>query len=62
MPRFEEPPDPLFVRINASIGYDRRLWPQDIRASKAHAAALERAGVLTAEEPVSYTHLRAHET
>ena len=50
MPRFEEPPDPLFVRINASIGYDRRLWPQDIRASKAHAAALARAGVITAEE------------
>ena len=42
--------DPLFARINASIGFDRRLWPQDIRGSKAHAAALARAGVITAEE------------
>ena len=50
MPRLEGTPDPLFARINASIGFDRRLWPQDIRASKAHAAALARAGVLAADE------------
>jgi argininosuccinate lyase len=50
MARFEQPQDPLFVRINASIDFDRRLWPQDIRGSKAHARALERAGVISAEE------------
>jgi argininosuccinate lyase len=50
MPRFEGPPDPLFARINASIGYDRRLWPQDIRGSKAHARALQRIGVVSADE------------
>jgi argininosuccinate lyase len=50
MSRFREPPDPLFARLNASIGFDRRLWPQDIRGSKAHAAALERVGVLSTEE------------
>src|ERR1044072_8583660 len=50
MARFDQPQDPLFARINASIGFDRRLWPQDIRGSKAHAHALERAGVITAEE------------
>jgi argininosuccinate lyase len=50
MARFDQPQDPLFARINASIGFDRRLWPQDIRGSKAHAHALERAGVITGEE------------
>jgi argininosuccinate lyase len=36
--------------INASIGFDRRLWRQDIRGSLAHAAMLARAGVLTPED------------
>src|SRR5688572_12780795 len=46
MARFETPQDPLFRRINTSLGFDRRLWPQDIKVSIAHARALERAGVL----------------
>ena len=50
MPRFDTPQDPLFRRINASLGFDRRLWPQDIRGSLAHARALERAGVLDQDE------------
>ncbi len=50
MGRFEAPQDPLFRRINASLGFDRRLWPQDIRGSIAHARALHRAGVLDDEE------------
>ena len=50
MSRFREPPDPLFARLNASIAFDRRLWPQDVRASVAHARALERAGVLSSGE------------
>ena len=50
MGRFESSQDPLFKRINTSIEFDRRLWPQDVRGSMAHARALERAGVLTAEE------------
>jgi argininosuccinate lyase len=37
-------------RINASIGFDRRLWEQDIRASAAHAAMLARQGVINAED------------
>jgi argininosuccinate lyase len=44
--RFSEPQDPLFRRLNASIGFDRRLWPQDVRQSKAHARALMAAGVI----------------
>ena len=50
MARFDSPQDPLFRRLNSSLGFDRRLWPQDIRGSIAHARALERAGVLTADE------------
>jgi argininosuccinate lyase len=46
MSRFREPPDPLFARLNASISFDRRLWPEDVRGSMAHARALHRAGVL----------------
>jgi argininosuccinate lyase len=48
--RFETPQDPLFRRINTSVGFDRRLWPQDVRGSMAHARALERAGVLDEAE------------
>ena len=33
--------------INASIGFDRRMWRQDIRGSMAHAAMLARVGVLS---------------
>jgi argininosuccinate lyase len=46
MARLERPQDPLFRRINTSVGFDRRLWPQDVKGSIAHARALERAGVL----------------
>jgi argininosuccinate lyase len=50
MSRFRDDPDPLFVRLNASIGFDRRLAPYDIEQSGAHARALHRAGVLDADE------------
>jgi argininosuccinate lyase len=50
MGRLDQPQDPLFRRINTSVGFDQRLWPQDIEGSIAHARALERAGVLTRDE------------
>jgi argininosuccinate lyase len=50
MGRFDSPQDPLFRRINASVSFDRRLWPQDVRGSRAHARALRRAGVLSEDE------------
>jgi argininosuccinate lyase len=50
MTRLPDPQDPLFRRINASIDFDRRLWPQDIAGSRAHVHALVRAGVLTDDE------------
>ena len=38
--RFANRASELMVRINASIGFDKRLWREDIAASKAHAAML----------------------
>jgi argininosuccinate lyase len=45
--RFEMSPDQLMVRINASIGFDQALAPQDIRGSKAHAAMLGETGIIS---------------
>ena len=50
MPRFEQEPDPVFWRLNASLRFDRRLASYDVRQSRAHARALVGAGVLTAAE------------
>jgi argininosuccinate lyase len=50
MSRFRDPPDPLFEKLNASIGFDVRLWPQDIAQSRAHVAMLAGAGILTDDE------------
>jgi argininosuccinate lyase len=37
-------------QINASIGFDKRLYAHDIAGSKAHAAMLAQVGVLSAAE------------
>ena len=50
MPRFEDRPDELFARLNASIRFDRRLAPYDVAQSKAHIKALRAAGVLSDDE------------
>ena len=44
--RFAAGPAVIMQEINASIGFDRRLWRQDIRGSLAHAAMLARAGII----------------
>ena len=36
--------------INASIGFDRKMWRQDIRGSLAHAAMLAHVGIISAGE------------
>ncbi|MEO7455408.1 MAG: argininosuccinate lyase [Gemmatimonadaceae bacterium] len=48
--RFGAGPTAAFDALNNSIGIDFRLWPHDIRLSKAWAVALSSAGVLTIEE------------
>jgi argininosuccinate lyase len=50
MSRFREPQDPAFQRLNASIEFDRRLWPQDIQQSRAHARMLATAGIISDED------------
>jgi argininosuccinate lyase len=44
--RFTASPAEIMEEINASIGFDKRLAPQDIRASKAHAAMLAAQGII----------------
>ena len=51
--RFAEPTDALMERLNASIGFDKRLYAQDIRASQAHASMLGRQGVLSLEDVIA---------
>ena len=36
--------------INASIGFDRKMWRQDIQGSLAHAAMLAHVGIITPED------------
>ena len=48
--RIAEGPSALMREINASISFDKRLWRQDIDASKAHAAMLAVRGILSQED------------
>ena len=48
--RFAAGPSVIMAEINASIGFDRKLWRQDIRGSLAHAAMLARAGIIGVED------------
>jgi argininosuccinate lyase len=48
--RFREPQDPAFQALNASIGFDRRLWPHDVAQSRAHARMLAAQGIISAED------------
>jgi len=45
--RFAQSPAEIMQEINASISFDKVLAPQDIRGSKAHAAMLADAGIIT---------------
>jgi argininosuccinate lyase len=48
--RFAAGPAVVMQEINASIGFDHKLWRQDISGSLAHAAMLARAGVIDAAD------------
>ncbi len=48
--RFKEQTAELLQRFSESISFDWRLWAHDIEGSIAHSAALEKAGLITAEE------------
>ena len=44
--RFRAGPDAIMEEINASIGFDRRLYAQDIAGSRAHVEMLARQGII----------------
>ena len=46
--RFSGGPAVVMRAINASIPFDKRLWQEDIAASRAHAAMLGRTGIISA--------------
>jgi argininosuccinate lyase len=48
--RFGEGPSALMRVINASIPFDKRMWREDIEGSRAHAAMLAAAGIISAED------------
>jgi argininosuccinate lyase len=50
MSRFSEPQDPVFRRLNTSLEFDQRLWPQDLAQSRAHARMLAARQIVTAED------------
>ena len=47
---FSEPMSDLVQRYTASVFFDKRLWQADIEGSLAHAAMLERQGVISATD------------
>lgn len=53
--RFAEGPAAVMREINASIPFDKRLWQQDIAASKAHVAMLGATGILSAGDAQAIT-------
>jgi argininosuccinate lyase len=48
--RFSDKPAELMQAINVSIGFDRRLAAQDLEGSRAHAAMLQKTGVITSKD------------
>jgi argininosuccinate lyase len=48
--RFAGGPAAVMREINASIAVDKRLWREDIRASRAHAAMLAAQGIVSEED------------
>jgi argininosuccinate lyase len=54
--RFAAGPDAVMEAINVSIDVDRKLYRQDIAASKAHAAMLARQGIIAADDAARIAH------
>jgi len=48
--RFQQETSALLQQYSESISFDWRLWRHDIEGSIAHSAALQKAGLITAEE------------
>ena len=48
--RFAEGPAAVMREINASIPFDKRLWRQDVAASRAHVAMLGAQGIVAPDD------------
>jgi argininosuccinate lyase len=48
--RFGDGPDDIMEEINASIGFDQRLYSQDLNGSRAHASMLVHQGIIEPED------------
>jgi argininosuccinate lyase len=48
--RFDSSPSEIMEQINASISFDKRLYSEDITASKAHAAMLVKQKIIPAKD------------
>ena len=48
--RFEGSPSELMEQINASVNFDKRMYSQDITASKAHASMLVKQNIISNED------------
>ncbi|MET1755337.1 argininosuccinate lyase [Novosphingobium sp. RD2P27] len=51
--RFAEGPSAIMREINASIPFDKALWRQDIRASKAHVAMLGAMDIVSDDDALA---------
>src|SRR5690606_10688069 len=54
--RFASGPDAIMEASNASIGFDRKLYAQDIRGSIAHAGMLAQTGIIWADDQERIVH------
>ncbi len=54
--RFASGPAAIMEAINASIGFDQKLYAQDIRGSLAHVAMLAETGILSDEDSKRIAH------
>ena len=54
--RFASGPDAIMEEINASIGFDKKLFAQDIRGSIAHATMLAHQGIISADDKDKIVH------
>jgi argininosuccinate lyase len=48
--RLDEPQHTDFNRLNSSLAFDRRLWPQDIAQSRAHVRMLADRRIITNDD------------
>jgi argininosuccinate lyase len=54
--RFASGPAAVMEAINASIGFDKKLYAQDIRGSIAHSEMLAEKGIISAQDQASIAH------